>query len=120
MKRPEGSGADLTGLSLGAALLAENRNVLAKALHKIEHCLDQLSDRDVLWRPRPEMNSVAIVVTHLCGNVRQWIMGGLGGQPDHRDRAAEFEQPVGASVASLRESLRQTIGEADAVLESLD
>ena len=105
---------------VGRAVIAEARDTLARAIHTIEHCLDQLRDGDVTWRPRPEMNSVAIVINHLCGNLRQWIISGLGGAADVRDRPGEFADPGRATVEELRRKLKQTMGEADAVLARLD
>ena len=105
---------------VGAAVIAEARNTLAHALHKIEHCLDQLRDADVTWRPRPEMNSVAIVINHLCGNLRQWLISGLGGAADVRNRPSEFADPGQVTVAELRQKLKLTVAEADAVLARLD
>src|SRR5687768_10878218 len=74
MASREGSGAIGHSSDIGRVLVDEQRNILGKARHKIEHCLSQLTDADMAWRPRAEMNSIAIVVNHLCGNVRQWIM----------------------------------------------
>jgi hypothetical protein len=44
---------------------------LADALTKIKHCLDQLSDEQVWWRPKSSLNSIGNLILHLCGNLRQ-------------------------------------------------
>jgi hypothetical protein len=116
----EGQSADTANLEIGPALVAEARNTFNRALHKIEHCLDQLSDVDMTWRPRPEMNSIAIVVNHLCGNLRQWIIAGLGGAPDVRDRPGEFADPGKTTVAEVRRKLKERLTEVEAVLAKLD
>src|SRR5262245_59816068 len=116
----EGQAADVKNLQIGAALLAEARNIFAKAMHKIDHCLDQLNDADMTWRPRPEMNSTAIVINHLCGNLRQWIIAGLGGEPDVRNRPAEFADTGKVTVAETRQKLKDRLAEVDAVLAKLD
>jgi hypothetical protein len=107
MASREGSGAAVRGSDFGRAVVNEQRNILGKALHKIEHCLSQLTDGDMSWRPRPEMNSIAIVVNHLCGNVRQWIICGLTGAPDHRDRPGEFVDPGPVTVGAVRSKVAQ-------------
>ena len=48
--------------------------------NKIQHCLSQLSDDQVWWRPRQEMNSIGNLLLHLAGNIRQWIVAGVGGR----------------------------------------
>jgi uncharacterized damage-inducible protein DinB len=42
------------------------------------------------WSPTPEVNSVAVLVAHVCGSERFWIGEKVGGLPAHRDRSAEF------------------------------
>ncbi|MCP3696766.1 MAG: DUF1572 domain-containing protein, partial [Planctomycetaceae bacterium] len=57
-----------------------------EALRIITHCLDQLNDDQTWWRPSESMNSIANLLLHLSGNVRQWIVSGVGGAPDVRKR----------------------------------
>jgi hypothetical protein len=82
----------MTADELAAAVGAEAANELASAQERIEHCLGQLSDEQVWWRSRPTLNSIGNLILHLCGNVRQWIVAGLGGAPDARNRPAEFSE----------------------------
>jgi hypothetical protein len=63
---------------------------LDSAFSRIRHCLGQLTDEQVWWRPRSDMNSIGNLVLHLRGNVRQLIISSIGGEPDTRDRPAEF------------------------------
>ena len=116
----EGMGARIDGMDIGGALVAEARSQLKASLHNIEHCLDQLQDADMSWRPRPEMNSIAIVITHLCGNIKQWLISGLGGAPDDRQRASEFKETGPVTVAQVRDQLRRRLAEVDEVLSRLD
>ena len=64
---------------------------LAAALGRIAHCVGQLTDDQVWSRPTPAMNSIGNLMLHLAGNVRQLIVAGVGGEPDIRDRQAEFD-----------------------------
>jgi hypothetical protein len=104
--------------SIGGAYLAEARHTLASALAKITHCLDQLADDDVWWRPFEAENSIQNIVLHLCGNVRQWITSAIGDRPDARNRAAEFSDRREIRKAELLAELRQAVAEASAVLEA--
>lgn len=89
-------------------------------LPKIELCLEQLDDQRIWWRANPQSNSIGNLILHLCGNSRQWIISGLGAQPDNRKRDAEFEQAGGISRAELLALLRNTLSEVGTVLSSLD
>jgi hypothetical protein len=59
---------------------------LADALRMVEYCLDQLSDEQIWQRDQQVLNSIGYLVLHLAGNLRQWIVAGMGGAPDVRDR----------------------------------
>ena len=56
---------------------------------------------------------------HLAGNVRQWIVGGVGGTDVTRDRAGEFATQSGADAATLLAALDRVLDDADAVLARL-
>ena len=89
-------------------------------LPRLERALTALPDEDLWWRPHPEATSVGVLVRHLEGNVRQWILSGLGGAPDQRERTQEVVgQPTGTKEA-LATALRRTVEEALAVIEELD
>ena len=94
-------------------------NCLADCLDVISHCLDQLSDEQIWWRPDPAMNSVGNMLIHLEGNLKQWILAGLTERPDTRNRPAEFAVQGGASKTELRENLSQTVQEAAEVLKKI-
>ena len=73
-----------------------------------------------LWsRPNAESNSVGNLLMHLAGNVRQWIVSGVGGETDVRDRAGEFGARDGADAATLLAALDTVLDDADAVLGKL-
>lgn len=73
-----------------AAFIEESKNRAKTARAMINHCLDQLGDDDVWWAPAKGCNSIGIIAQHLIGNLRQWIVSGVGGAPDTRDRPREF------------------------------
>ena len=89
-------------------------------LPKIERCLEQLDDDQIWWRANPESNSIGNLVLHLCGNARQWIVSGLGGQTDNRLRDAEFDQVEVIPVSELVALLRTTLADVEAVISRLD
>ncbi len=60
------------------------------------------------------------LLLHLSGNVRQWIVSGVGGEPDARERHAEFEAEGGRSGSELLALLEAAVRDADRVLGALD
>lgn len=89
-------------------------------LPRIERASSAMPREDLWWCPHRSTNSVGNLLLHLEGNVRQWILHGLGGQPDGRDRDAEFRAEDGATRAQLLAELRGTVEDACAVIEALD
>ena len=106
----------MTADELATALGSEAGNELTNALAKIKHCLGQLTDEQVWWRSRPSLNSIGNLILHRCGNVRQWIVAGLGGAVDSRDRPAEFAEPGPIPKEELLCKLEAVVDEARAVL----
>lgn len=88
-------------------------------LPKLRQCVEALPD-DAIWRRANESsNSIGNLLLHLAGNIRQWIVGGVGEEDVERDRAAEFSARGGASGAELIENLGRAVAEADSVLAGL-
>jgi hypothetical protein len=108
-----------TADELAAAVGAAAGQEMDAALTRIKHCLGQLDEGQVWWRPAPSLNSIGNLILHLCGNVRQWIVGGLGGAPDVRDRPAEFAERGPIPKAELVRRLDAVVAEAKQALGRL-
>ena len=105
----------------GRAFLAEARRHLSEDyLPKIERCLERLTDEQVWWRASERSNSVGNLLLHLEGNLRQWVVCGVGGAEDARVRDREFAERGHVSRAELLKALRTAVEEADAALARLD
>jgi len=96
------------------------RRLVNEYLPKIKNCLDQLSEEDIWWRKEETDNSIGNLILHLSCNIRQWIISGIGGAPDARDRPQEFAQKGSISKKELLKKFENTILEADGVLEKFD
>ena len=106
----------MTADELAVAVGTEAANELASALGKIKHCLGQLTDEQVWWRSQPSLNSIGNLILHLCANVRQWIVAGVGGAADSRDRPAEFAERGPIPKEELLRKLEAVVDEARVVL----
>lgn len=89
-------------------------------LPKIERCVEKLTDEQVWWRPNPESNSIGNLLLHLSGNARQWIICGLGGATDQRQRQTEFDERRTIPRGELLARLSTTVAEVDDVLANFD
>lgn len=81
--------------------------------------IELLSDEEIWWRVNDASNSVGNLILHLCGNMRQWIISGLGGAEDIRRRDLEFSEKGPIPRAELIEKLRATVRDASNVIRRL-
>jgi len=96
------------------------RRLLNEYLPRIKRCFDELSEDDIWWRAHETDNSIGNLILHLNGNIRQWIIGGLGGSTDARNRPAEFAERGRIPKEELLSMFERTLMESDTVLERLD
>jgi len=106
-------------MTLEADFLTTAADKLAENLGRIETCLTELPPRSLWARGSEHENAVGNLVLHLNGNVRQWILSGIGGQPDTRDRPGEFSARTGADAPLLFAQLQGTVGEAVDLIRAL-
>ena len=108
-------------MDTGAAFLTQSREYLtAHYLPKIRGAVEVLPEADLWWRPHEAANSIGNLLLHLAGNIRQWVVSGVGGAPDRRDRAAEFARREPISWIELLALITEAVFEADSVLAATD
>jgi uncharacterized damage-inducible protein DinB len=106
---------------LGRALIDEVLfRLYQESLPRLRRCLALLSEDEIWQRPGEASNSVGNLLLHLCGNVGQWIVAGLGDAEDRRRREQEFSQRGPLPRAELERRLTDTMDRARAVIERLD
>src|SRR5256714_2331841 len=106
---------------IGQEFISRSRHHLSEDfLPKIERCLERLTDEQIWWRPNEQSNSIGNLLLHLSGNARQWIVCGVGGDTDSRDRDAEFAQRDVIAREELHSVLKRTLADVDATLAQFD
>ncbi len=90
---------------------------LHQLLSRIQACIAKLSPDEIWARGHENENAIGNLVLHLAGNVRQWIVSGVGGAPDTRLRDSEFDSRGGIATEDLLERLDSAVREAIAVLD---
>lgn len=106
-------------MSVEEIFLTEAADKLAENLSRIETCVPKLPAA-LLWaRDSENENAVGNLLLHLEGNVRQWIVSGLGTAPEHRDRPAEFAARSGPAASVLVANLRGAVTDAIHTIRTL-
>lgn len=86
---------------------------------KIRLAVEPLSDEHVWWRANEASNSIGNLILHLAGNIRQWIVSGVGGEVDVRQRNAEFSARGAKTKAELLAHLATAVADATHVIAGL-
>lgn len=67
---------------------------IQESMRMLQICKD-FTTVDLFWfRPNGAANSIGNLLLHLCGNMRQYVVSGLGEKPDTRHRDEEFRQDL--------------------------
>ncbi len=104
-----------------STFIALSRHFLQESyLPKIQRCLEELTEEDIWWRPNDRSNSIGNMILHLAGNIRQYLVSGVGGEQDIRMRDEEFAAREVMTKDDLGRMIRDTLDEVDGVLAELD
>jgi uncharacterized damage-inducible protein DinB len=110
----------MTDATLALRFLERSRYYLATEYPaKITAAVRTVPADHLWWRPHEGANSVGNLLLHLAGNVRQWVVSGIGGAPDIRQRDGEFAAAGGLDGDALLAHLGAAIRDADTVLAAL-
>ena len=93
---------------------------LEQSYGRIADCLERLTEEQIWQRPGEASNSMGNLALHLAGNLRQWILHGVGGQPDVRVRDEEFAARGGPDRKALLAGLRDAVEQASDVIRRAD
>ena len=90
-----------------------------ESLDKIRGCL-KLLDETAFWeRPNASSNSAGHLLMHLTGNIRQYMLSGLGGAKDIRKRDLEFKSPPAPDRTGVESEFFRVTEKALELLETL-
>lgn len=90
---------------------------------RIRKCLGELTEEQLWHRPNKNTVSAGNYVLHMIGNIRQWILVGLGEAEDKRVRQKEFDEtgPIpGDQLLTELEAVMMKLGEILDVLSEED
>jgi len=93
---------------------------LEESVFRLRVCLELLTPEEIWKKPNEHSNSVGNIVLHLCGNVRQWVLSGLGGLSDNREREKEFSQQEPISSEALMVKVHEVMNEVESLLKIVD
>ncbi len=93
---------------------------MEESLRMISKSTVHLSDEELWKKPNKASNSVGNIIIHLKGNITQYVLAGLGGQEDLRQRDLEFSVTHSYSTKELNQQLQKLLDEVKTVLHGLN
>ena len=93
---------------------------IEKNTPRIIRCLQEIDEIEIWKSPNGNSNSVANLLLHLCGNIRQYVISALGTIKDTRERDKEFSTKTGYTKSALLNELTNTISEATSIIKDMD
>lgn len=99
--------------------LAFSITQLRVAETQIQRCVAELSEEQLWHRAGDYENSIANLLLHLEGNMRQWILHGVAEQLDIRLRDEEFALAPTMSGAQAHATFTATLAEVCAALAAV-
>ncbi|MEL6941518.1 MAG: DinB family protein [Bacteroidota bacterium] len=95
------------------------RRLFEECWPRLEKCLAQLTEAEIWQRPNENSNSIGNITLHLCGNLRQWVVAGLGKAEDIRQRQQEFDERGPLPTKLLLEKMHETMMDVQSVLDKV-
>ena len=95
----------------GALFLKYSVDKLCQLGARVRECLGRLTGEQIWQRGCGNENAVGNLILHLCGNVRQWLVSGIGGAKDVRQRPQEFAERGPIAKAELLHRLEAAVAQ---------
>lgn len=100
-------------------LIEIRRRLFDECWVRFERCLGELTEAEIWLRPNENSNSMGNLALHLSGNLRQWVLSGLGKAEDTRQRQKEFDERGPLPTEFLLETMRKTMEDVELVLNKI-
>lgn len=96
------------------------RRMIEESLFRVEKCLTMLSEKEVWTSFNESTNSTGVLILHLEGNIRQYVLSGIGKIKDERQREKEFAPEREEDKKTLYNRLKQTVFASNEIVQSLE
>ena len=96
------------------------RRMIEESFARIKKCSKILNEEEFWRKPNNNSNSVGNLVLHLTGNIRQYVLTGIDGQADIRDRDQEFINENNIKKEEAVSHLKQVLLDANSVIKNLN
>ena len=110
----------MTNTILGIIKEEFHLRVIEESLARITKCVGLLSKQQLWHKENSNTNSIGNLILHLEGNIRQYIISGVGKTKDTRERDKEFADGYDYESQFILDKLSATLKAANEVVQSLN
>jgi uncharacterized damage-inducible protein DinB len=93
--------------------------IFEECFPRIKQCLEELDEKQIWLKPNENSNSIGNLVLHVCGNIRQYVISGIGNQKDVRERSLEFSEAGPLQNEQLFKKIDLLLKDIDVVLSNI-
>lgn len=95
------------------------RRLFTESVFRLKKCVNELSEEQIWYRPNNASNSVGNLVLHLEGNIRQWVVAGLGKNKDVRERQKEFDEKGPVPIEKMLADMDKLMEEVNQIFNKV-
>jgi uncharacterized damage-inducible protein DinB len=96
-----------------------NRRIITEGCSRVIQCCRELTEEELWHQENENTNSIANLIMHLTGNVRQYIISGIGNEQDIRERSLEFDNSNRRQKDLMISELIRTVDWSMEIVQSL-
>ncbi|MBT8191726.1 MAG: DUF1572 domain-containing protein [Bacteroidia bacterium] len=96
------------------------RRMIEESLFRVEKCLAMLSEEEIWESVNNNSNSIGVLLLHLEGNIRQYVLSGIGTEKDTRERDKEFAPNKKPQKTFLYNTLKETVLFSERIIQKLE
>ncbi|MDA8692578.1 DUF1572 domain-containing protein [Saprospiraceae bacterium] len=97
-----------------------DRRMIEEGCQRIKQCCESLTEKELWHQANENTNSIANLIMHLSGNVRQYIISGIGSEKDMRERDLEFSNIKRKEIDVIVSELIKTVRQSSEVIHKLN
>ncbi len=94
--------------------------LLEEGMLRIQKCVGMLNEEEIWYVANENTNSIGNLILHLEGNVRQYIITGIGNGKDERVRDSEFLLESRIDTRQLLLNINATIQKSIEIVDGLE
>ena len=100
--------------------ISQSTRYITMSKERIIKCLNMVDDDQIWYCPNENSNSIGNLVLHLSGNIKQYIISGLGEEKDERKRSEEFIKAQAFTRQELLQKIDDIISKAIQIIEGVN